>query len=264
MQQLLEAPQDQHVDHVAVLFNAGTPLDSAPVVDATTPGVPATGNLLDSVGAPNGTNTVTSFLLPGSDTPVTAGTDPVPVVDPVTGIVTGTLLVNPDGSYIFDPAPGFTGPVPEVLVTVTGSDGQTVQVPLDLTVNPLLDDKNESTTLAAGQTYASNLLNNTDAPLGTNVSITSFTLPGSSVAYTPGPNPVTVYDPNTGKVTGTVTVNPNGDVTFTPAPGFAGQVPPISYTVDSSDGQVNPSVLDITVLPGMQTPSISYAAITRA
>jgi hypothetical protein len=61
-------------------------------------------------------------------------------------------------------------------------------------------------------------------------------------------------------------VKPNGDVTFTPATGFAGQVPPISYMVKSSDGQVNPSVLDITVLPGMHgaLPAVgAWQGITR-
>jgi hypothetical protein len=68
--------------------------------------------------------------------------------------------------------------------------------------------------------------------------------------YTPGPTPVTVTDPITGKVTGTIVMLPDGTTTFTPAPGFTGPVPAISYTVTSSDGQVSPSALDITVLPG--------------
>jgi hypothetical protein len=39
-------------------------------------------------------------------------------------------------------------------------------------------------------------------------------------------------------------------VTFTPAAGFTGQAPAISYTVQSSDGQVSPGALAVTVLPG--------------
>jgi hypothetical protein len=68
--------------------------------------------------------------------------------------------------------------------------------------------------------------------------------------YPAGPTPVTVTDPVTGKVTGTVVVQPDGDVIFTPAPGFTGEAPAISYTVMSSDGQVSPGALAVTVLPG--------------
>jgi large repetitive protein len=222
-------------------------------VDTTTPGEPATGNVLDSViSAPATTETVTGFKVPGSDTVYPAGST-VPVVDPATGLVTGTMQVNPDGSYVFTPAPGYTGPVPPVTVDVTSSDGQSVEVPLTITVNPLLTDASESITVPAGSgPIKLNLLDNTVEPAGTTANVTSFTLPGSSVVYPAGPTPVTVVDPVTGKVTGTMVVQPNGDVTFTPAPGFTGQVPAISYTVESSDGQVSPSALAITVLPGAQ------------
>ena len=82
------------------------------------------------------------------------------------------------------------------------------------------------------------------------MNVTSFSLPGSSVVYPAGPAPVTVTDPVTGKTAGTVVVQPDGSVTFTPAAGFTGQVPAISYTVTSSDGQVSPGALAVTVLPG--------------
>ena len=196
---------------------------------------------------------MTGFSVPGSDTVYPAGST-VPVVDPVTGTVTGTMQVNPDGSYVFDPAPGFTGPVPSVDVLVSSSDGQSVEVPLTITVNPVLTDASETRTIPAGSgPLTVNLLDNTVPPPGTTVSVTSFTLPGSSVVYTPGPTPVPVVDPVTGRTTGTIVVQPDGTATFTPAVGFTGPVPAISYTVTSSDGQVSPSALDITVLPGEQT-----------
>jgi hypothetical protein len=223
--------------------------------------VPATGSVLDSADVPPGaTASVTGFSVPGSDTIYPAGST-VPVVDPVTGTVTGTMQVNPDGSYVFTPAPGFTGPVPTVDVLVSSSDGQSVEVPLTITVNPVLTDASETRTLPAGSgPLTLNLLDNTVPPPGTTVSVTSFTLPGSSVVYTPGPTPVTVTDPLTGKVTGTIVVLPDGTATFTPAPGFSGPVPAISYTVTSSDGQVSPGALDITVLPGASLASSVLAS----
>jgi hypothetical protein len=213
--------------------------------------VPATGNVLDNVTSPPGTNeTVTGFSVPGSDTVYPAGST-VPVADPVTGLVTGTMQVNPDGSYVFTPAPGFTGPVPAVTVDVSSSDGQSIEVPLTITVNPVLTDASESRTVPAGSGPVKlDVLDNTAAPPGTTVNVTSFTLPGSSVVYPTGPTPVTVTDPVTGKVTGSVVMLPDGTTTFEPAAGFTGQAPAISYTVESSDGQVSPSAVAITVLPG--------------
>ena len=79
------------------------------------------------------------------------------------------------------------------------------------------------------------------------------------MAYPAGPNPVTVTDPATGKVAGTVAVQPDGTVSFTPAPGFTGQVPAISYTAESSDGQVSPGAVTVTVLPAGTPASAVYS-----
>ena len=230
---------------------AAEPLSVPPVVDTTTPGEPATGSVLDNADLPAGTTgSVTGFSVPGSDTIYPAGST-VPVVDPTTGLVTGTMQVNPDGSYVFTPAPGYVGDVPPVTVTVASSDGQTVEVPLSLTVNEVLTDASESQAIVAGSgPLKLNVLDNTVVPAGTTATVTSFSLPGSSVVYPAGSTPVTVVDPVTGKVTGTVVVEPDGDVIFTPAPGFTGQAPAIMYTVESSDGQVSPGALTVTVLPG--------------
>jgi hypothetical protein len=47
-----------------------------------------------------------------------------------------------------------------------------------------------------------------------------------------------------------VVVQANGSVVFTPAPGFTGQVPAITYTVESSDGQTSPGTVAIDIVPG--------------
>ena len=259
------------VPHTACagLVYAVAPLTATPVTDTTSAGVPATGSVLDTASVPPGTTaTVTGFSVPGSDTIYPAGST-VPVVDPGTGTVTGTMQVSPDGSYVFTPAPGFTGPVPTVDVLVASSDGQSVQTPLTITVNPVLTDASETVTVPAGSgPLTLNLLDNTVPPPGTTVSVTSFSLPGSSVVYTPGPTPVTVTDPATGKVAGTIVVLPDGTATFAPASGFTGPVPAISYTVTSSDGQVSPGALDITVLPGERLsrtlPAASFMSLVFA
>jgi hypothetical protein len=239
---------------------AAEPLSVPPVVDTTTPGEPATGNVLDNADLPTGTTaSVTGFSVPGTDSIYPAGST-VPVVDPATGLVTGTMQVNPDGSYLFTPAPGYVGPVPPVTVTVASTDGQTVQVPLTVAVNPVLVDASENLAVTAGTgPLTTNVLDNAVVPPGTIATVTSFSLPGSSVVYPAGTTPVTVIDPVSGKVAGTVVVEPDGDVIFTPAPGYTGQVPAISYTVTSSDGQVSPGALAVTVLPAGTPASAVYS-----
>jgi hypothetical protein len=61
-----------------------------------------------------------------------------------------------------------------------------------------------------------------------------------------------VVDPATGRTAGTVVVLANGTATFTPATGFSGQAPPITYMVTSSDGQTSPGTLTVTLQPGAQ------------
>jgi hypothetical protein len=132
-----------------------------------------------------------------------------------------------------------------------------VEVPLTVGVNPVLIDASESPGIVAGSgPLTLNVLDNAVPPPGTTVNVTSFSLPGSSVVYPAGTTPVTVTDPATGKVAGTVVVEPDGDVIFTPAAGYTGQVPAITYTVESSDGQVSPGALAVTVLPGWCFPFI--------
>lgn len=241
-----------HALNASVTVSAATPLLSEPVNVTTTPGKPVSGNMLDKVTTPPGTTeSVIAFKVPGSDTSVKPGSSPVPVVDPTTGTVTGTLAIKPDGAFTFTPAPGFTGLVPPVMVTVTSSDGQAKDVPLTVTVDPLLRDGNENPTTTAGAPPVRiNVLDNAKLPAGTTVSVASFTLPGSATVYPAGPSPVTVKDPVSGQVTGTVALLPNGAATFTPAAGFTGQAPAITYTAACSDGQTSPSVLSVLLQPG--------------
>jgi hypothetical protein len=219
---------------------------------STAPGVPASGSLLAGATVPSGaTLAVTGITPPGSSTPIAPGTGPVALVDPRTGAVTGTLDVKADGSFTFLPAPGYTGPVPTVAITVSSSDGQSTTVPLSLVVSPLLLDASESRSLAAGSgPLTLNVLSGAVAPPGASVSVTGFSLAGSGVVHPAGSATVTLLDPTTNTVTGAVVVQADGTVTFSPAATFAGQVPAITYTVASTGGQVNPSAVSLTVLPG--------------
>lgn len=208
--------------------------------------------MLNTATVPAGTTAiVTGFSVPGSNTIYPAGST-VSLTDPATGTVTGTIVVNPGGSYVFTPALNFVGPAPTVTVSVSSSDGQSVQAPLTIVVNPMLLDGNESVTTPAGTPVTVKLLSNAVIPPGTTVSVASFSIPGSGIVYTAGPNPVPVVDPISKVVVGSVVVQPDGTAIFTPTPGggFTGQAPAIQYTVLCSDGQVSPGALSVTVLPG--------------
>lgn len=111
-----------------------------------------------------------------------------------------------------------------------------------------LADASESVTTTPNDPVTTNVLASTRLPPGTTASVVGFTLQGSSTVYTPSSTPVPVTDPVTGVFTGSIEVAPDGTVTFTPAPGYIGPVPAVTYTVASSDGQINRSTLTIDVV----------------
>ena len=231
---------------------AVTPLAVPSVTVSTPPGKAVTGNFLSGVTAPPGaTAAVTAVQVPGSAAPVQPGSDPVSVTDPTTGTVTGTLDVKANGTYTFVPSSGYIGPVPPVTLTVSSSDSQSKTALLSITVNALLRDGNESPVVPAnGAPLVIDLLANALPPAGTTVRISSFTLPGSTTVYPAGSGLVNVADPTTQQPAGAVSVLANGTATFTPAAGFAGQAPAITYTVTGSDGQTSPGALCAIVPSG--------------
>lgn len=185
----------------------------------------------------------------------------MPIVDPVAGIITGTLDVAVDGAFTFTPAPGFTGPAPVVLVTVQSSDGQAKDIQLSATVTPLLRVGSTSLAGVAGSSVHGNVLDAAVPPPGTTATVTSFTLPNGGT-FTAGPSPVPLKDPVTQQDVGTVVLMPNGTTIFTPAPSWSGMAPPISVAVSSSDGQVVPSVLTINIEPGKLTVNCGSSCVT--
>ena len=135
----------------------------------------------------------------------------------VTQPANGTATVNPDGTISFTPAPGFTGPI-SFTYTICDITQTSVcaSAPVSLTVNPVpvvLVTTPDNQTLTAGSPTTIPVLAN-DTRNGIPVSISAVT--------------VTVTTP----VSGTATVNPDGTVTYTPAPGFTG---PISFTYTVCD-----------------------------
>ena len=111
-------------------------LTDAPNSDITAANTPTSGNVLDNASLPPGTTaTITGFTVTGSSTVHAPGT-PVALTDPTKGTPVGTLVLKPDGTYTFTPAPDFVGPVPAIQTYVRSSDGQSVISSLTITVLP--------------------------------------------------------------------------------------------------------------------------------
>jgi VCBS repeat-containing protein len=151
--------------------------------------------------------------------------------DPLTYAVTtapthGSVTLNPDGSYVFTPEPGFVGS-DSFAVTVSDGNGGTVVVVIPVTVlpanvAPIDGDEN----VTAPQ----------DAPV---------TVPVLANASDADGDPLTVIAASAS--VGSVTINPDGTITFLPPAGFTGTAT-ISYTVSDGRGGETVSQLVVTVV----------------
>jgi hypothetical protein len=166
-------------------------------------------------------------------------------------MVTGTLVVHANGTFVFTPARDYSGPVPSVTYTVSSSDGTVTVSVLGITISPDVTGGIVQASTKAGTPITINLLANSPPAAGTTYVVASFSLLGSSTVYTPGPSAVPVVEPATGTLTGMLVVLANGSATFMPATGFTGPVPTVSYVVRSSYGQTRPASLVIIVAPGL-------------
>ncbi|PZQ90837.1 MAG: hypothetical protein DI534_06535, partial [Leifsonia xyli] len=138
----------------------------------------------------------------------------------------GTLTIAADGSYSYTPAAGFSGVVSSTY-TVTDSSGQTTTATLTITVNPLAVDDTDATTAGTSitRTGTDNLLGD---DLGTGLTVTGVSSTPAGV--------------------GTLTVQPNGDYSYTPAGGYSGTFT-VDYTVTDAGGRTDVASLTITVSP---------------
>lgn len=160
---------------------------------------------------------------PNGDTVTITGTSTPP---------NGTAVVNPDGTITYTPNPGFLG---TDTFTYTVSDGNggisTTTVTVTVFDNPPLAPPREETT-----------------PIDTPVTVDLL----EDVTDPDGDTPrvVNVVDPPVG----TITVTPDGQLTFTPPPGFTGDVP-IRYVVTDGRGMTTEVEIVITVQPEPTPPT---------
>jgi Ca2+-binding RTX toxin-like protein len=174
------------------------------------------------------------------DTPVVIGvlgndTDPDGDTLTVVGTPTspnGTVAVNPDGTLTFTPTPDFTGTT-TITYEVSDGNGGTDTAVVNVTVTPASDapvaNPDTAETDEDTPVVIPVLANDTD-PDGQSLTVTGGTAPN-----------------------GTVTVNPDGTISYTPNPNFNGE-DTITYTVTDPDGNEATSTVTVTVNPVNDAP----------
>ena len=133
----------------------------------------------------------------------------------------GKVTVNPDGTYLYTPTAGYSGP-DSFTYTATDASGQDVTAVVRLTVG-LAANADSATTPVNTPVTLDPLANDR----GTGLSITSLTQPPAAE--------------------GTVAIV-DGKVVFTPADGFSG-VAHYTYTITDSAGQTATATDTVTVTP---------------
>uniref|UniRef100_UPI003F6E0770 Ig-like domain-containing protein n=1 Tax=Lonepinella koalarum TaxID=53417 RepID=UPI003F6E0770 len=166
----------------------------------------------------------------------------------------GTVSVNPDGTINFTPADGVTG---DVVINYTVSDGKggtdtatlTVSVgaapiptpPAPNNTDPVANDDTANTAYGTALNNINVLSNDSDAD-GDNLSVSA----------------VSLTNPNQG----TVSVNPDGTINFTPAEGVTGDVV-INYTVSDGKGGTDTATLTVSVGAAPVTPPSNNAPVAN-
>lgn len=149
---------------------------------------------------------------------------PLSVVD--ASAANGTVTVNPDGSLTYTPNADFNGE-DEITYTITDPDGNEATSYVTVTVNPVNDapvaNDDSATTTAGVAVTIPVLLNDSDVD-------------GDALAITGTPT----------SADGSVVVNGDGTLTFTPNAGFTGETT-ISYTVTDPEGLTDTATVTVTV-----------------
>ena len=191
-----------------------TPPVLKPEVVTTPEDTPVSGKLLDNDTDADGDSlTVTGITVDGTPHAIAPGTS-------VTVVIAGkgSITVGSDGTYQFTPEADWHGDVPVISYTVSdGNSNGSVSSTLTLNVTPVADITTDTATTLA------------------NTPVTTPVLVNDSFE---GKSPVVSVDAGNGPAHGTVKVNPDGSITYTPQPGYVGSD---SYTYTVSSGGVTES-----------------------
>ena len=190
---------------------------------------------------------VNDVISTNEDTPVSgnAGTNDIPSADGGNvwslvgangGAAHGTVTMNPDGTYTYTPAPDFNG-TDVFTYKLCDVDGDCSTATVTVTINAVDDAP-----LAVNDVASTN----EDTPVSGNTS-TNDTPSGD------GGNTWSLVGTNGGAAHGTVTMNPDGTYTYTPAPNYNG-TDIFTYKLCDADGDCSTATVTITINPVNDTP----------
>ena len=218
----------------------------------------------DPAGA-SATALVTGVVTPVNDAPVASAPPRVTAEDtPVSGQIVGTdadgdtltfvlrdapahgsVTVNADGSYRYTPAPNYNGPDSFTVIVSDGNGGLSA-VTVGIVVTPVNDAPvavGDSASTAAQTPVTLNVLGNDSDPEADPLRVGAVDGTPIKVGV-----PVAV----TG---GQVSLNVDGTLTFTPAPGFSG-VASFSYTAIDPAGATGTATVSVNVAPPVLPPLV--------
>ncbi|MCB0969319.1 MAG: cadherin-like domain-containing protein, partial [Ilumatobacter sp.] len=155
------------------------------------------GNVLDNDQI---SGTVTSALVDldgdGDEEPLVIGA-PTEISDG--DVPVGTLTLNEDGSFTFEPAPNYDGDVPEVSYTVTSPAGDTAHAGLSIQITPV----NDAPEVSAALNNQTGL--DAEEVVSIDVSGAFSDVDGDTLSYVISGLPEGLeYDPDTGVISGTI------------------------------------------------------------
>ncbi|WP_416400957.1 Ig-like domain-containing protein [Alicycliphilus denitrificans] len=160
----------------------------------------------------------------------------------------GSVVINPDGTYTYTPAPGYHGSDSFTVIVDDGHGGTTTST-VTIEVTPANDSvmaRDDSYTVPEDTPLALNLLGNDSAPDGglhiTHINGTPLT-PGTAQSID-----ITDDGTPTGTVIGKVEIDAGGKITFVPALNYNGPAS-FDYEVEDGDGDTDKATVNITVTP---------------
>ena len=213
------------IDYTITDGNGG--FDSAVVTVTVAADPDQTPNAVDDV-AETDQETLVSIDVLGNDTDPNG--DPLTVIEATSP--DGTVVINDDGTLDFTPADDFVGEA-TITYTITDPDGNedTAEVLVSVVAEPndiiAVDDTAETDEDTA---VTIDVLANDEDPNGDPITVTAATSPD-----------------------GTVEINDDGTITFTPAADFNGEAT-IDYTIEDDNGGVDTATVTVTVNPVNDPP----------
>jgi large repetitive protein len=176
------------------------------------------------------TNEDTPVRIPvlGDDTDV----DGNPLTVTAASAPNGTVTINPDGTISYAPNANFNG-TDTITYTISDGQGGTSTTTVTVTVNPVNDPP---------VAINDNAVTPEDVPVTISVLSNDTDIDGDRLTVT-----------GATATNGTVVVNPDGTVTFTPNPNFNGTAV-VTYTISDGKGGISTATATITVVPVNDPP----------